>query len=606
MNYKIQSLVFPIEEKHQQCRKLFYRGDHGILDRNKNEIKISYAQRIDFTTYLNACSYQKWKKYTNCKSVSISLDVTGDIRVLYLGYSKEALTVNRVEFMEKDYLGSKRRKISFEYPENNLQMLGIEITALSDCTIHGGNFSVEIDPEDMQNVELSLATTTCRKEEFIKKNVDLIKKNIINSKDEIASHFTLHVTDNGRTLSANDINGKNVFLHPNINSGGSGGFARGMYESLHQKKKATHVLLMDDDVLILPESIKRTYSLLRLLKKEYRNHFISGAMLYYEDPKKQHEDIGTIEYGNNNCIFRSLKGVLDHEKLENNLENERTSIRHKNSYAAWWYCCIPSTIIEKNGLPLPIFIRCDDSEYSLRCNADIITMNGICIWHMGFATKYNTAFDKYQQYRNMAIAQSVSGVIPEANLFRVMYSSFRLEMMRFNYGAAELVVKALEDYMKGPSFLMKSDGEKITNANFELNDKLIPLIDLEDGALFNPKECYEDTPPTIKDRIIARLTWNGQRLCPKCFERNEVVPIGFDWSIQLHKIILHNKLLAINPYTFTGIYRIKDKEKFKVLMKRFKKAAKHYNKNKLKISQQYAEAKDELTSEEFWINYLKI
>lgn len=50
-----------------------------------------------------------------------------------------------------------------------------------------------------------------------------------------------------------------IYYHRNKNVGGSGGFTRGMIESIRQKPKATHVLLMDDDVVVLSESIKRTY-----------------------------------------------------------------------------------------------------------------------------------------------------------------------------------------------------------------------------------------------------------------------------------------------------------------------------------------------------------
>lgn len=48
-----------------------------------------------------------------------------------------------------------------------------------------------------------------------------------------------------------------------------------MIESIRQKPKATHVLLMDDDVVVLSESIKRTYLLLLLAKEKYKG-------LYYQ------------------------------------------------------------------------------------------------------------------------------------------------------------------------------------------------------------------------------------------------------------------------------------------------------------------------------------
>ena len=39
----------------------------------------------------------------------------------------------------------------------------------------------------------------------------------------------------------------------------------------------THVLLMDDDVVMQPESIYRTYRILSLLKDEYKDSFVGGA-----------------------------------------------------------------------------------------------------------------------------------------------------------------------------------------------------------------------------------------------------------------------------------------------------------------------------------------
>ena len=87
------------------------------------------------------------------------------------------------------------------------------------------------------------------------------------------------MVDNGRTLSAEEIQTEHVMVHPNLNVGGAGGFTRGMLEAMDHKEKPTHVLLMDDDVMILPESLIRTYNLLKIVRPEYEHHFISGAML---------------------------------------------------------------------------------------------------------------------------------------------------------------------------------------------------------------------------------------------------------------------------------------------------------------------------------------
>ena len=85
-----------------------------------------------------------------------------------------------------------------------------------------------------------------------------------------------------------------IHIYPNQNVGGAGGFTRGILESMSAEKKPTHIILMDDDVKILPESLIRTYTLLSLIKPEYDTHFISGAMLFMEHMNIQHEDVGYV------------------------------------------------------------------------------------------------------------------------------------------------------------------------------------------------------------------------------------------------------------------------------------------------------------------------
>ena len=105
----------------------------------------------------------------------------------------------------------------------------------------------------------------------------------------------MHVIDNGCTLPYKELSTDKVTISPNENVGGAGGFARGMIESMEQDVPATHVLLMDDDVEVSPESIMRTYNLLRIVKPEYSEAFVSGAMLNYEDVQDMKEDTGFID-----------------------------------------------------------------------------------------------------------------------------------------------------------------------------------------------------------------------------------------------------------------------------------------------------------------------
>ena len=105
-----------------------------------------------------------------------------------------------------------------------------------------------------------------------------------------------------------------------------------MIECLHQKPEATHGLLMDDDIMILPESIFRTYQLLRFMKPEFQTAFIGGAMLLLEDKDIQHEDSGNVR---DNGYWGSIKPKFNHAEILDNLKNEQDYSGKENTYQAW-------------------------------------------------------------------------------------------------------------------------------------------------------------------------------------------------------------------------------------------------------------------------------
>ena len=127
--------------------------------------------------------------------------------------------------------------------------------------IRNSYYELGIDGE-LNDVELVLSTTTFKKEAFHRDATSTRWDQIINSGDSIADHFHMYVIDNGRTLDAEKLSGNRVQVVPNDNVGGAGGFTRGMITAMEQTPKATNILLMDDDVAVSPESIKRTYNLL--------------------------------------------------------------------------------------------------------------------------------------------------------------------------------------------------------------------------------------------------------------------------------------------------------------------------------------------------------
>lgn len=181
----------------------------------------------------------------------------------------------------------------------------------------------------------------------------------------MGDYFHLTVVDNGRTLSGSVCAGNPaITLIPNGNVGGAGGFAAGMIHAV-ESGWATHVLLMDDDVTVCPESFKRSLRLLEYASDEYATATIAGAMLSTANFEMQQEDIGVISPERS---LRSFKPRLIMDREYDITFNEELvpASDTKGLYSAWWYSCFPVRRIKENGLPIPLFYRRDDVEYATR------------------------------------------------------------------------------------------------------------------------------------------------------------------------------------------------------------------------------------------------
>ena len=323
----LQNIIFPHTEALEDNWELFYKGDRGVI--TEDGLHLPLYAHSEFYTYLNGFSNRKWKTYTNVKNITLVLDVTGCCEIEYAAYSMPMIVPEKKFFAKTKKADAERSVIEFTYPDTDEQLLGFEIRCFGNCTIHGGYYYTAVEEELLTKVELSIATTTCRKEAFIKHNVaSLYNELLAGGNADISEHLWVHVVDNGRTLAREDFpESGHIALHPNKNVGGSGGFARGMIESLQQTPEATNVLMMDDDVLILPDSIYRTYMLLRLEKEEYKESFINGAMLYYEEKNRQHEDTGFISPSG---LILQKKPHFNMNDLQEVLDNEKYFPKEKN------------------------------------------------------------------------------------------------------------------------------------------------------------------------------------------------------------------------------------------------------------------------------------
>ena len=576
------------------------------------------AGTFDFTTYFNALSVVKLRRYASATRFVLHLELKGAACVItqtttdqFSSHPTLLAETARELAASEDW---QAIDLVLEAAEDAV-IVGFQIVTQGQVAIRNGYYSVEVD-HDLRDVELALATTTFKKEAYIERNIELVKERILASDDDIASHFRMYVIDNGRTLDVEKLQTERVTIRPNDNVGGAGGFTRGMIEAMEQEPQATHILLMDDDVAVSPESIKRTYNLLRIVNDDYASAMVSGAMLNMEVGEDLWEDTG---YMTPEGTFCPAKPPLRLTKFEDVVFNETFRVPGKikrlhQRYAAWWYCAIPIATIKKQGLPLPVFVRCDDAEYGVRCAPEFMTMNGICIWHESFHNRYNAAVERYQTTRNTMIAQATTGFSPNSDFLHELRRNVRLELKKFGYENAELCLDAFEDFMKGPDFIAtKGVAEKTFMDANKHKEKLVPFAEVErkakelgldfEIAKVDRQLIDGDKPRSLPERLNDLATDNGQRMLVTEGEGYAVIP-NIGWAYPAGAIRGKKYLIVLDWYNRTGTIRMKDPKRYDEIQRRFKDDLKQYKANIQGLRERYGAARERLTSVEFWKDYL--
>lgn len=575
----------------------------------------------DFMTFFNALSIQKWRKYTVAADFKLHLEIKGaafsfvQTRADSFSYYSEPIEGTDLAVESSDTWKS----IDVDLAAGDLDVItSFTLVTAGDVLIRNSYYSAVVDESQVRDVELALCTTTFKKEDYITRNISLVKDQILGSGDAIAKHFKMHVVDNGRTLDAAALTSDGIEIHPNDNAGGAGGFARGMIEAMEQTPKATHVLLMDDDVLVSTESIKRTFNLLSIVNNEYSEAFISGAMMNMDEPNVRWEELGFMGF-DGSC--HAMKGFARMDILHDVVMNESFDVPsympkcedQSQQYAAWWYCVIPMTQIEKNGLPLPIFVRYDDVEYSLRCKPKFISMNSVCIWHMPFYMRYNAAQECYQTTRNSLINSFTTDMAPLCDFEKKIDTAFRRELSKFNYKDAALILKGFEDFLEGPEWIMQPVAQKAFMDANKASDKCCPLNKICDEAKklgvdldkLTPWKIGRDLPQGRFDAKRLLATCNGQRGFGVPIKK-EKIAISDVFGFPIGQLFGANALIVIDVPNNRGTIRYRNAAEFNKLWNRYLDDLKRYKSNKAALSKSYASARNLMTSVPFWKSYLSI
>ncbi|MCK5197730.1 MAG: glycosyltransferase [Spirochaetales bacterium] len=354
---------------------LYFTGSGHSL--NSEGMKIVNGGFLDFYSYFNLISWKKWSDYTGVDSLSLRLELQGKCEIVIssrqiTGEQKDPFST----FVEGDGI------TIINIPSHLLYgQLSFKIIPAVDALLISGDW-ISTDMPYTQNVNVAAVICTYKQNDSLFRNLELIKNNL-------PSDFEIIVIDNASLLGTDSIKayGPEFHLYHNQNTGVSGGFTRGIMKAFSSHSRVSHVLFIGNDIQLEPDTIRRSISLLRHLKPEYRGHFVSGAMLLLDEPHKIFESTA----GWNGFRAKSYKRGLDliGPTGLGQLDKEES---HRNQYAAWWYCAFPLSSDIRENLPFPFFLYGDDIDYSFRHAKGFLTLNGIGVWHESFYKKFNPYF----------------------------------------------------------------------------------------------------------------------------------------------------------------------------------------------------------------------
>lgn len=241
------------------------------------------------------------------------------------------------------------------------------------------------------------------------------------------------------------------------NMGGSGGYARGMYESLQGRPdgtRSTYFMTLDDDIKVDAESIVRACAFADFCRVptivgshmfDLYNRTLLNAFAESVDPY-------TFRWG-------PLPGLGQIDFAERGLRSRRTLHRRWDAdYNGWWMCLIPLSVIEEIGLALPVFIKWDDSEYSLRARDagfPTVSLPGSAVWHVSWADKDDAIdWQAYFHARNrLVVALLHSRFFKGGRMLRESLMIQTKHTISMQYYAGRLVLDGIEDAMAGPEGL---------------------------------------------------------------------------------------------------------------------------------------------------------
>lgn len=424
-----------------------------VLSRTTASVRA--GERISFGTYFNAFAASYWKRWTTVREVRLNVSTSGRGTVsVYKSNARGSLQHVETVRVQGDV------QTTFELslvPFGDGGWYWFDVAAGTEELLFLGA-EWQTAAERRQTGSVTVEITTLNKTSFCINNLAILGDHpeaLANVKEVIVvDQGTEKVRDAEGYTTVRDALGHKLRLIHQDNLGGSGGFARGMYEAV--ENGSDYVLLLDDDVVVEPESIVRLGIFADYCKTPT---LVGGHMFDLHDRNVLHtlgEVVNPYVIGPDEP---NPGQKMRHNFARSNLRDTPWMHRRVDvDYNGWWMCLIPTEVIREIGLSLPVFIKWDDSEYGVRAKAagyNTVSLPGSAVWHVSWIDKDDlVGWQAYFHTRNRFIYALLHSPYDLGG--GLIENSMKLDvkhLISMQYYTVRGRVEAIKDLLKGPEHL---------------------------------------------------------------------------------------------------------------------------------------------------------
>jgi galactofuranosylgalactofuranosylrhamnosyl-N-acetylglucosaminyl-diphospho-decaprenol beta-1,5/1,6-galactofuranosyltransferase len=491
--------------------ELYVIADKGVIVPERDRVILDGHAVVTTNTYFGRFPASYWQRWTSVRAVDVTATISGSglVRVMASDSDGNARTVASLR-AEDAHSDDVRLTVAIDkFVDGGALWLELQ-TMTTGMTVERVRWTVGAGPRPRRPTTVVVCT-------YNRADDCMATLGTLVSDTEVLSELSaVYVVDQGSDTvesraefpALRDRFGPTLRYIRQPNLGGAGGFTRGVYEAVRNETvDRVNLLLMDDDIRLEPDTV---VGLGALADRADRPILVGGQMLNLLHPDRLHVGAETADL----AILRAGRPAED-ALADTDVTEEQQEIRVDASYNAWWTCLIPSEVVEAIGYPLPMFFQWDDIEYGLRAREagfPTVTLPGAGVWHADFAWKNWDDWSRYFSFRNSLITSALHSEFDRRRIVDHLARQLANYLVSMRYGLAALMIRAVEDFLRGPEVL--SDGGTEVSAVvrklwLEYGETTIhpahEVPGVPDVAM--PKTAAEPTPSMLRAVLVKRIVW---------------------------------------------------------------------------------------------------